>query len=373
MADADVIVVGAGPAGLACAATLKAAGHTTIVVEKAAAVASSWRRHYDRLHLHTPKSASALPGLPMPGDYPRYPSRDQVIAYLDAYAAHHGLAPHFGTEALRITRQASDWRVETGDGRLAAANVVVATGIAGWPNQPAWPGLETYTGRLIHSRDYANPAPFAGSHEALVVGFGNSGGEIALDLAEAGVPVLLSVRSPVNVVPRDLFGVPIFLVAFMQRRIPYRIADRLDAPVLRLALGNLRRLGLPHSAKGPFAQIAEDEKIPLLDIGTIGAIRDGRIKVRPGIARVDGGAVHFTDGSSATPDVIIAATGFRPDLRSLLPDHHDALRGDGLPLVCGRATAYPGLFFCGQRTVPGQLHYAGIQAQGIAAAIAGRA
>jgi hypothetical protein len=177
----------------------------------------------------------------------------------------------------------------------------------------------------------------------------------------------------VNVVPRDLFGIPIFLVAFMQRRIPYRIADRLDAPVLRLALGNLRRLGLPLSTKGPFAQIAEDEKIPLLDIGTIGAIGDGRIKVRPGIARVDGGAVHFTDGSSATPDVIIAATGFRPDLRSLLPDHHDALRGDGLPLVCGRATAYPGLFFCGQRTVPGQLHYAGIQAQGIAAAIAGRA
>lgn len=202
------------------------------------------------------------------------------------------------------------------------------------------------------------------------MGFGNSGGEIALDLAEAGIPVSLSVRSPVNVVPRDLFGIPIFLVAFLQRRIPYRIADRLDAPVLRLALGNLERLGLPLSAKGPFAQIAEDEKIPLLDIGTIGAIRDGRIKVRPGIARIDDATVHFTDGSRAAPDVIVAATGFRPDLRSLLPDHYDTLRGDGLPLVCGRATAYPGLFFCGQRTVPGQLHYAGIQAHGIAAAIA---
>jgi cation diffusion facilitator CzcD-associated flavoprotein CzcO len=372
MSDADAIVIGAGPAGLATAAALKQAGLSAVVVEQAEAVGQSWRRHYDRLHLHTPKRGSGLPGLAMPAAYPRYPSRKEVVAYFETYAAHHGIAPHFGAKVLRIGK-AARWEVETAAGRLTADNVVVATGIASWPYCPDWPGRDTYAGRLLHSRDYANPAPFAGSRGVIVVGFGNSAGEIALDLAEAGIPVSLSVRGAVNVVPRDLFGVPIFAVALLQRRIPYRVADRLNAPFLRLALGDWSRLGLQRADKGPLAQIAEDKRIPLLDIGTIDAIRRGRIAVRPGIARIAGEEVHFADGSTETPDAIIAATGFRPDLRPLLPDHSDALENDGMPRVCGAPTAHAGLFFCGQRTAPGQLRQISFDAGRIAAAIAARA
>ena len=284
MPDAETIVVGAGPAGLACAAALRRSGGSVIVLEKADRVAASWRHHYDRLHLHTHKRQSGLPGLPMPAAYPKYPSRDQLVAYLEDYAAHHRIAPRFGTTVLGV-RQRAGWVVETDTATLTAGNVIFATGIAGWPLRPAWPGMDSFPGRLIHSSDYANPKPFSRCR-VLVVGLGNSGGEIALDLCDAGNDVSLSVRSPVNVVPRDLLGIPILTLAILQRSLPYKLVDALNAPILRLAIGDLEPFGLRRPAKGPMTQVAEDGKIPLLDIGTIDRIRRGLITVRPGIARI---------------------------------------------------------------------------------------
>ena len=175
MQDAETIVVGAGPAGLACAATLRRAGGSVIVLEAADKVASSWRGHYDRLNLHTTKRQSGLPGLPMPNRYPKYPSRDQVIAYLEDYAEHHRIVPRFGARVLRIKRH-GNWCVETDTGMLTAGNVIFATGIAGSPFRPDWPGMEGFAGRLLHSSEYVNPKPFSGCR-VLVVGFGNSGGD----------------------------------------------------------------------------------------------------------------------------------------------------------------------------------------------------
>ena len=310
MPDAETIVVGAGPAGLACAAALRRSGGSVIVLEKADRVAASWRHHYDRLHLHTHKRQSGLPGLPMPAAYPKYPSRDQLVAYLEDYAAHHRIAPRFGTTVLGV-RQRAGWVVETDTATLTAGNVIFATGIAGWPLRPAWPGMDSFPGRLIHSSDYANPKPFSRCR-VLVVGLGNSGGEIAMDLCDAGNAVSLSVRSPVNVVPRDLLGIPILTLAILQRSLPYKLVDALNAPILRLAIGDLEPFGLRRPAKGPMTQVAEDGKIPLLDIGTIDRIRRGLITVRPGIARMSGADVHFDDGACAPFDVIIQATGYRP-------------------------------------------------------------
>jgi cation diffusion facilitator CzcD-associated flavoprotein CzcO len=372
MPDAETIVVGAGPAGLACAAALSGRGGSVIVLEQADEVGSSWRRHYDRLHLHTHKRRSGLPGLPMPGHYPRYPSRDQLIAYLESYAAHHRIAPHFGMRVLGV-KQRAGWVVETDTATLTADNVIFATGIAGWPLRPQWPGIESFPGRLIHSSDYANPKPFSGCR-MLVVGLGNSGGEIALDLCDAGNDVSLSVRSPVSIVPRDLFGIPILTLAILQRSLPYALADALNAPILRLALGDLEKFGLRRPAKGPTRQVAEDGKIPLLDIGTVDRIRRGMIAVRPGIARISGADVHFDDGAQAAFDVIIQATGYRPNLRSLLPDDQDVLDHSGAPLVCGRPTSHAGLFFCGHIPVAtGQLRELGLEAARIATAIRARA
>ena len=310
MPDAETIVVGAGPAGLACAAALRRSGGSVIVLEKADRVAASWRHHYDRLHLHTHKRQSGLPGLPMPAAYPKYPSRDQLVTYLEDYAGHHRIAPRFGTTVLGV-RQRTGWVVETDTATLTAGNVIFATGIAGWPLRPAWPGMDSFPGRLIHSSDYVNPKPFSRCR-VLVVGLGNSGGEIAMDLCDAGNDVSLSVRSPVNVVPRDLLGIPILTLAILQRSLPYKLVDALNAPVLRLAIGDLEPFGLRRPAKGPMTQVAEDGKVPLLDIGTIDRIRRGLIMVRPGIARMSGADVHFDDGARAPFDVIIQATGYRP-------------------------------------------------------------
>ena len=204
----DAIVIGAGPAGLSCAVTLRAAGMSATLLEKADSVGAVWRRHYDRLHLHTDRNHSGLPHMPMPRDYPVYPSRAQVVDYLESYAARFDIAPVFGTEVTAIRRDDAQWLVETSRGAFSAPVVVVATGIADAPYRPSWPGIETFRGPIVHSSDYRNPQAFAGKR-VLVVGFGNSGGEIALDLAEAKVDVAIAVRSPVQIIPRDLLGLPI--------------------------------------------------------------------------------------------------------------------------------------------------------------------
>jgi cation diffusion facilitator CzcD-associated flavoprotein CzcO len=366
--DAETIVVGAGPAGLACAASLSAAGGSVIILEKADKVGSSWRQHYDRLNLHTHRRQSGLPGLPIPDHYPKYPSRDQLIAYLEGYAAHHQIVPRFGTCVLGVKKR-GNWIIETDTATLTAANVIFATGIAGWPFRPDWPGMQSFSGRVLHSGEYANPKPFSGCR-VLVVGFGNSGAEIAMDLSDAGNEVSLSVRGPVNIVPRDLFGIPILTWAILQRSLPYALVDALNAPILRLAIGDLEKFGLRRPAKGPMAQVAEDRKIPVLDIGTVDRIRRGTIAVRRGIARISGADVHFDDGAHAQFDVIIQATGYRPNLRSLLPDHQDVLDALGAPVVCGRTTRHAGLFFCGHIAVAtGQLREIGLEAAGIATSI----
>ncbi|NII73120.1 cation diffusion facilitator CzcD-associated flavoprotein CzcO [Dyella sp. SG562] len=372
MSDTDALVIGAGPAGLACAAMLGEQGLRSVILEKAATVGAVWRRHYDRLHLHTDRGHSGLPGLPMPRDYPRYPSRAQVVAYLESYAAHFELRPEFGSAARAVLRTEHGWRVETPRRAWNAPIVVIATGWADFPHVPAWPGQAQYRGDVIHSSSYRNPAPYAG-RRVLVVGFGNSGGEIALDLADAGVDTTLAVRSPVCILPRELLGLPILTWAVSQAALPPALADALNAPAIRLAVGSIERLGLVKASKGPRRMIAEDRKIPLLDIGTVAAIRAGRIKVRGGIGHFTAEGVAFepspaTGGKAVTEafDAVILATGFRPDLRTLLPGTPEALDAQGQPRVTGAAAA-PGLFFCGQSPSPtGQLREIGIEARRIA-------
>ena len=149
----DVIIVGAGPAGLASAVTMGAAGLHVIVLEQADCVGSVWRRHYDRLHLHTDRSRSGLPGMAMPRIFPTYPSRLQVIEYLESYAAHFDIRPAFGTKVSRIRRDDMQWRVDAGSVSFAAAVVVVATGIADAPYRPAWPACRHNSGRLSRCLD----------------------------------------------------------------------------------------------------------------------------------------------------------------------------------------------------------------------------
>ncbi len=370
MSAADAVVIGAGPAGLATAQRLRYAGVRPVIFDKADTVGAVWRRHYDRLHLHTPRSLSGLPGLPMPASYGRYPSRAQFVEYLESYAQKFDLKPVFATPVQTVRRAGRVWRVEAGGQSVETPIVVVAAGWADFPNSPQWPGMETFGGPILHSSVYRNATPFAGQR-VLVVGFGNSGAEIALDLCEASAAATLAVRSPVRVLPRDLFGLPILGFSVAQRFLPARVADAINAPIIRLAIGPLEPLGFKVAAKGPLRMIEEDGRIPVLDIGALAKIRAGKIAVRSGVARFGQRSVTFEDGRSEPFDAVILATGFNPDLRALLPDTKGVLGAGGRPLVSDRPTAEPGLYFVGAIPSPtGQLREIAIGAMRVADAAA---
>ena len=227
-------------------------------------------------------------------------------------------------------------------------------------------GLEAYRNPVIHSSEYRNPEPFAGKR-VLVVGFGNSGGEIALDLANAGVDVALAVRGPVQILPRDLLGFPILAWAILYRPLPARLVDFINAPILRLALGSIEKLGLRRAAKGPRQMVEEDGRVPLIDIGTLDKIRDGSIKIRGGIDRLTPDGVVFADATQRRIRRDHPGNRLSPRPAPIGPRCGRRVRPHGMPLVTGQATNAPGLYFCGQITSPtGQLREIGLEARRIA-------
>jgi cation diffusion facilitator CzcD-associated flavoprotein CzcO len=369
--DADTVIVGASASGLAVARCLEEAGGSPIVIDAASDVGSMCRKAYERLHLHTPRGTSGLPFLPMPASYPRYPSRQQVVDYLVAYAATLRRRPEFGRPATYIRRDGDGWIIDTPQGVLSAGAVVLATGNTRVPVIPHWSGEEGFGGGLIHSSAYRTGAAYRG-RRVLVVGFGNSACEIAIDLVEQGASPTLSVRGPVNIIPRDLLGIPIVNLGLVSQLFPPRIADAINAPLLRLALGDTEGLGFRRPPYGPIEQIVLHRRIPLLDIGTISLIRKGDIAVRPGVSHFTGSGVAFEDGREEQFDAVVLATGYRAALGDLLPNVVGLLDADGTPLTSGTPTVAPGLYFCGFAVTPGgMLRSIGREARAIAADIAG--
>jgi len=368
------IVIGAGPAGLASAACLSRRGIRARVFEEATDVGSAWRAHYDRLHLHTVKSHSALPGLAFPADVPKYPSRSEVVAYLEAYARHHGIAPEFGQAVSRVVPAGEGWRVLTAGGVDAHAHaVVVATGANRVPRVPDFPGRENFAGRVLHSRDYRNPAAFAGQR-VLVVGMGNTGAEIALDLAESGVAVTLAVRSPLNIVRRDVLGRPTQLSSIMLDRLPPRLGDAIARFLRDLTVGDLGRWGIATARQSPLRQLRLEGRTPVIDIGTVDAIRRGAIQVRPGIDRFEAAGVVFTDGRAERFDTVLLATGFEAAVQAMFPATRLPVDAGGLPLETVGRGERAGLAFVGfdTRQAGGLLRTIAAQAEEVAQALATR-
>ena len=364
----DVMVVGSGPAGLAVGACLRKAGIDFVMLEKDQQLGSSWRRHYDRLHLHTDRAHSSLPHLPLPRSYPRYPSRQQVIDYLEAYARAFSLAPRFGEEVVKVRPLDGGWEVTSRASRYHTRAVVLSTGYNAEPVRPHWPGMEAYRGVLLHSSDYRSGARFEGK-DVLVVGFGNSGGEIAIDLFEQGARPSIVVRSPVNLLPRDLLGLPLMTWTQVLSRLPPGLADALSAPLLRLKFGDISRLGLRKSSQGPLAQVVGGWRIPLIDVGTVDLIRQKHIQVRPGIRALTERGVSFDDGSEASFDAIVLATGFRAALGRIV-DTAEVIDASGKPLERGGETRIPGLYLCGFNVTPtGMLREIALEARHIAAEV----
>ncbi len=314
----SVAVVGAGPAGLAAGACLRKASLDFIILEKEHQVGASWRKHYARLHLHTVKQYSSLPFLPFPKDYPRYVPRELMIRYLENYAAHFGLQPRFGETVRTVERDADGWIVGSTSVSVHASFVVIASGYNAEPVIPSISGMDTFTGEVIHSTDYVDAKPFAG-RSVLVIGMGNTGAEIALDLAEGGARPTISMRDGVHIVPRDLFGIPIQVVGMVASGLlPGRFNDAIFPPILDLVLGKPARHGITRPARGILQQCTDFGRIPVIDVGTLGKIAKRAIATAPGISTITPKGAVFQDGSCLNCDAIILATGYRPNYRNFL-------------------------------------------------------
>jgi cation diffusion facilitator CzcD-associated flavoprotein CzcO len=370
----DVLIVGAGPAGLAVAGSLAQQGMWAQVIEAAGDVASSWRSHYDRLHLHTVKAYSAMPGMRFPQATPRYSSRQQMVDYLEAYARRFDIRPHFGQHAVRISGGTAGWQVHTAGGNIyLARHLVVATGANRVPRMPAVDGQPLFAGTVMHSQAYRNAAPFSGQR-VLVVGLGNSGAEIALDLAQHGVSVALSVRSPQNIVYRDVLGVPVQLTALLLSRLPASWGDAVSSLLRDMSVGDLRRWGIRTPALSPMRQVREFGRAPLIDTGTVACIKRGEIGVHAGIARLLPHGAAFDDGSEAAFDAVIFATGYQPQLAQMFPDQPLTLDADGLPREEIGSGTHAGLYFVGFDThsPEGMLRRIALQAQQVAGVVHAR-
>ena len=371
----DTLIVGAGPAGLATAACLAQHGERSLVIDQAREVASSWCDHYERLHLHTVKTHSALPGLPFPDSAPRYVPRQGVVDYLTRYADRHGIEPELGETVLRIEPAApgAGWITRTASGReIASRRVVVATGANRRPRAPALPHQEIFGGRVLHSREYRNAAPFV-NQRVLVVGMGNTGAEIALDLVEHGVSAALSVRSPINIVYRDVMGRPTQLSSILLSRLPPSLGDAAATLLRNLSVGDLGRYGLHTASVSPLRQLRENGKTPVIDVGTVARIKHGDIQVYPGIQTLLHGGVRFTDGTEHPFDVVLLATGYDAALNELFPVTPPPLDARGMPTEVVGQGALSGVYFVGfdVRQPGGLLRAIAAQAQRVADHIAG--
>ena len=369
--DEHVVIIGAGPAGLAAAWAIRRAGLDPLVVEQADAVAASWRGRHDHLRLNTHRMFSHQPGAPIPRRYGAYPARDDYVAYLQEYAA--GMRLRLGTRVHRVDRTDGGWALTLDRGSLTAAHVVIATGSDAEPVLPSWPGLDSFGGIVIHAGQFRNVAEMAG-RDVLVVGPGNSGVDLLGYLAASDAGRLwLSARSGMTVTPRRLGGVPLHPVSITLRRLPARWQDVTARGVQRLAFGDLSRFGYPVPVLGPFTRQRTDGVTIAVDDGFARALKTGRVVMKPGIDRFDGSLVHFTDGTSCPPDAVICATGYRPGIEGLA-GHLVTLDRRGLPPFIGAASSpeHPGLWFFGlDSSIYGNMHVHRSQARQLARAITG--
>ena len=370
MEETDIAIVGAGSAGLATAALLRELGRVPLVLEAGPEPGAAWRERYDRLRLHTPRLLSGLPGLRMPRRFGRWVARDDLIEYLHAYVEAMKLDVRTGTRVVRLDREGSAWRLETDHGALRAASVVVATGYNGAPFIPDWPGLEAFSGELVHSSHYRNPEPYRG-RDVLVVGAGNSGAEIAHDVADGGArSSKLSVRTPPQIVRRATAGVPAQLIGMAIKRMPPHWVDPISKTQRKLSIPDLSAQGLPRPAAGIRTSFITTGTTPILDVGIVDAVRRGRVQVVAAVESFEGGDVVLADGSRVAPDAVIAATGFRAGLDELV-GHLGVLGPRGLPAKTDGEPVLPGLWFVGfVPTLGGQLREGSIAARRVAQGVA---
>jgi putative flavoprotein involved in K+ transport len=314
----DVLVIGAGQAGLALGHHLAVRGADFLVVDGGAEIGSSWRDRWDSLRLFSPAQYDSLPGLPFPAPADTHPSKDDVAHYLAAYAAHFALPVQLNTPVLRLHRDADGtFTATTPTGTLRARQVVVATGPFQTPHVPALAHRLDPLVPQLHSAEYRNPTQLPGGGRVLVVGAANSGLQIAAELG-ATQPVTVAVGTRPTELPQRIAGRDLFFwltrSGFFTVPAHTRIARRLRA-------------------RGD------------LVIGTrSSALRRRGIDFRPRLTDLDGRTAIFADGTTVDVEAVVWATGYRTDHSWL---HVPGVVVDGQVRHEGGVTDVPGLYFLG--------------------------
>jgi putative flavoprotein involved in K+ transport len=283
----DVLVIGAGQAGLALGSHLARRGADFLLVDAAPEIGSSWRSRWDSLRLFSPAQYDSLPGLPFPAPADTHPGKDDVADYLAAYAAHFALPVRLDTPVLRLHRDPDGtFAATTPTGILRARQVVAATGPFQTPHIPALAAGLAPDVPQLHSAGYHNPTQLPGGGRVLVVGAANSGLQIAAELA-ATQPVTVAVGTRPTELPQRIAGRDLF--------------SWLDA-VGFFTVPADSRVGRRLRARGD------------LVIGTrSSALRRRGVDFRPRLTGLAGRTARFADGATVDVDAVVWATGYRPD------------------------------------------------------------
>jgi len=372
MEPADVVVVGAGPSGLAVAAEVGRCGRRALVLERSEAIVARWRTRYDGLRLNTWNGFSRLPGSRMPRSTGRYASRDKFIAYLEDYARRHALEVRLGAEASRVERDGDGgWVVAYSGGPVGCGHVVVATGWDAEPVFPDWVRGSSFPGPVLHASQVRELSQFAG-RRVLVVGAGNTGIDLAGLLVRAGADVTVSMRTPPNIFPRDWLGVPLGPIVLLAEQGPSRPANAIGRFIQWQVYGDLTPYGIPRSPQGFLTRFRAGVN-PAVDDGFVAALKSGRAAVVGEVSGLERDGVLLASGQRLGADAVICATGYRRGLEPLV-GHLGVLDARGAPRYNNGVPSDPaarGLYFVGFRVaLSGQIRASSGQARRVAKAIA---
>ncbi|SEF75320.1 flavin-containing monooxygenase [Nitrosomonas ureae] len=358
----DVIVVGAGPAGLSAAYELTRAGLNPLVLERTPAVGDVWRNHYDGVRLNSGRYFSALPGSKFPLSAGSWPSREEVVRLLETFPSRGGFTVQTNIDIARVNydRERDLWVIISCDGKyFESRSIVMAIGGCRIPIIPEWEGMESFPGEITHSSKFKSAKDFSGKH-VLVIGTGNSAAEIASRLTEYASSVTVSGRTPPYILPKNIFGIPLIGIGVWTRGWPSAVVDRILIFLQRTMIGDLSAYGLPYPSRPLSKQFDINNVVPILYRPFVDDVRAGRIKIVGPIQKITGRTVHVLhamatspDSSHALitlePDVIIAGTGFRTGISKLvqapgITDEKDR------PLISGdqEYKDAPRLYFIGQ-------------------------
>ncbi|KAH7658370.1 Indole-3-pyruvate monooxygenase protein [Dioscorea alata] len=330
----EVVIVGAGLAGLATAACLTMHAIPHVILEREDCIASLWhKKSYDCLHLHLAKQFCQLPHLPHPPSCPTFMSKNHFITYINDYVACFNLCPHLRceVESAIFDDEEGKWQVvarnlEAGEvEEYVARFVVVATGENDKAVVPEFPGIESSPGEVIHSMDYRNGSKYKGK-DVLVVGCGNSGMEIALDLSNFGAKAAIVVRNELHVVPKEL----LFWIMLLRKFLPIYLLDAILLFLCYFKYGDTAKYGIQRPKQGPLHLKETTPIYPVIDVGTFQKIKSGHIQVLPSVKSIKGNNVRFKNEISHQFDAIILATGYKSSAKEWLKGDDYLIGEDGI-------------------------------------------